>query len=211
MTCSIDNELGAYVLDALEPDESEAVRAHLIGCPVCRAEVRRLADTAALLALLTAQDIELLFGPKAVTGDTTPTRPRPRRGAWAAAAALLIGATTLGAARMVDGGPGRSPPGAVQVVDPATHVHAAVMVSRRSWGTQVHLALAGAYPRGSCSLVAHSRDGRSESAATWVADSKGAARVDAVTAIRADQLNEIDIMTTAGVQLVRINLPGDGE
>jgi anti-sigma factor RsiW len=208
MTCSIDNDLGAYVLEALEPDESEAVQAHLAGCPVCRAEVDSLADTAGMLALLTIQDIEQLFGPESVADTTAPARPRRhRRGALVLAAAAVIAAMTLGGAQVLGGGPGPSPAGTVKVVDPTTHVQATVTVTGRDGGAHLHLALAGAYPSGSCSLVAHARDGRTESTASWVADSTGAANVDAMTAIPASQLSELDVLTTTGVRLVRINLP----
>ena len=43
--------LGGYVLEALEPDETEAVRAHLPGCPVCAAELASLAELPRLLDL----------------------------------------------------------------------------------------------------------------------------------------------------------------
>ena len=43
--------LGGYVLEALEPDEAEAVRAHLPGCPACAAELASLAELPQLLDL----------------------------------------------------------------------------------------------------------------------------------------------------------------
>jgi anti-sigma factor RsiW len=42
--------LGAYAIDAVEPDEALAVEAHLAGCPRCRAEVAELREVAALLS-----------------------------------------------------------------------------------------------------------------------------------------------------------------
>lgn len=42
--------LGAYALDAVDPDERELVEAHLPDCARCRAEVADLRETAALLA-----------------------------------------------------------------------------------------------------------------------------------------------------------------
>jgi anti-sigma-K factor RskA len=42
--------LGAYALDAVEPDERAAVEAHLVDCPRCRAEVAEHREVAALLA-----------------------------------------------------------------------------------------------------------------------------------------------------------------
>ena len=42
--------LGAFALDALEPDEADAVDLHLRDCPRCRAEVEEYRETAAMLA-----------------------------------------------------------------------------------------------------------------------------------------------------------------
>jgi len=42
--------LGAYALDALDPTEADAVDLHLRECPRCRAEVEEYRETAAMLA-----------------------------------------------------------------------------------------------------------------------------------------------------------------
>jgi anti-sigma-K factor RskA len=42
--------VGAYALDALEPQEVDAFELHLAECPKCRAELREHRETAALLA-----------------------------------------------------------------------------------------------------------------------------------------------------------------
>jgi anti-sigma-K factor RskA len=56
---SIDGEqhllTGAYALDALDASEREAFEEHLGGCETCRAEVRELLATAALLGLAAAE------------------------------------------------------------------------------------------------------------------------------------------------------------
>ena len=46
----VEELLGAYALDALDPDERDAVELHLRDCPRCRAEVTDFRETAALLA-----------------------------------------------------------------------------------------------------------------------------------------------------------------
>ncbi|WP_225096943.1 anti-sigma factor [Streptomyces sp. CoH27] len=48
--------LGAYVLGALSPAETEQVRAHLETCDACRAEYEQLAGLPALLAMVTATE-----------------------------------------------------------------------------------------------------------------------------------------------------------
>lgn len=237
MTCGMDNnELGAYVLHALEPAEAVAVQRHLTGCQACRDEVGSLANTASLLALLTLQDVEQLYDaapvdheatasrtgqPSATTPaqanatprtSTRPARPRRRhRAALAIAAAVLTASAAVGAVRALSDDHSPSSPGVVQVVDPTTHVQAAVTMTSRTWGTQLRLRLAGAYPSGWCSLIAHSRVGASDIAATWVADSHGAATVDGATAIPTNQLSELDVLTDTGQLLVRITLPHHGK
>jgi putative zinc finger protein len=47
----VRTEIGAYVLNALEPAEAEAVREHLARCSECAAEHARLAGLPALLSL----------------------------------------------------------------------------------------------------------------------------------------------------------------
>ena len=50
------DQIGPYVLGALEPDEMEEMRAHLAGCARCTAEVRSLAELPALLDMAQADD-----------------------------------------------------------------------------------------------------------------------------------------------------------
>src|SRR5688572_29566740 len=46
----ITDLLGAYALDAVEPDEASEIELHLRDCPRCRAEVAEHRETAAFLA-----------------------------------------------------------------------------------------------------------------------------------------------------------------
>src|SRR5215212_9639297 len=56
--CSECRELiGGYVLDALEPDETAAVRRHLAECPECASEHASLADIPVLLDLAGATEV----------------------------------------------------------------------------------------------------------------------------------------------------------
>jgi hypothetical protein len=211
MTCPMDDLLGPYVLHALEPRDADAIRRHLPSCAACREEAVSLASTASVLGRLTVTDIERLYdldGGELAPRDADRRRTRPRRrAALALAAAVLAAVATLGAVRELGDRPGPSNPTVVEVADPATHVRAALAMTGQPWGTQLHLTLADAYPSGWCSLVAHSRDGRSETAASWVADPDGSAAVDGVTAIPRSQLSELDVVTDTGERLVRITLP----
>jgi len=200
MTCSMEIELGAYVLDALEPGEAAAVRGHLDACARCREEARSLASTASVLSVLTREDLEQIEA-------RPPQRhvPGQSRVALATAAVVLAGVAAVGAARMHDDeAPG---PAVVAAVDPGTHVHATVTMSSRSWGTALHLRLASAPPAGWCSLVARSRDGRTETAAYWLADADGAADIEGATDIPASDLSGFEVRTDTGRLLVRIPAP----
>ncbi|MFJ2115131.1 MULTISPECIES: zf-HC2 domain-containing protein [unclassified Streptomyces] len=49
--------LGAYVLEALSPEEDRRVAAHLAGCGPCGADYLEVADTPSLLSLLDEDDL----------------------------------------------------------------------------------------------------------------------------------------------------------
>jgi anti-sigma factor RsiW len=108
--------LGAYVLDALEPDEAAAVREHLRDCPGCAAEHSRLAPLPGLLTLAAGADAALADPPPAaleervldVVAREAPRRRRrrlglPRRLAWPAAG-LVTAALAAGVVAIVLGG-----------------------------------------------------------------------------------------------------------
>jgi len=218
MTCPIESELGAFVLHALEPEEAESVSAHLITCRDCSKEAESLAATAGLMGLLRAADFERLGDPCLEEGQPsvkTGSRLRRtplRRAARATGGVALVGAALTAAVLVGVTHPGqdsspRSSQAVVRAVDPDTHVHAEVTMQRRDSGTKLGLTLTGAHPHGLCSLVARSQSGRTDIAATWAADAHGAAWAAGMTAIRADQLTELDVVTGTGRVLVRIPVP----
>lgn len=215
MTCQFREYVAAYVLDALEPDESALLQEHLADCTACQDELSAVAWIPPLLPLVDTAELERLED----SSEEPPPRllerliadvareartPRGRRVAvMVGAAAVLVGIG--GASAAIGLSTDHSPATAtVQAVDPHTHVHATVTVSGQSWGSELGLTLSGAYPNGTCSLVARSDDGRSDTAATWVASPQGTAHVPGATSIPAGHLKELDIVTSTGYQLVRI-------
>jgi hypothetical protein len=214
-------ELGAYVLHALEDDESETVRRHVHDCPLCQDEVGELSFTASLLSLLKPGDLERLETgehedphPEPTDRSTTAScaerdRRRPGRRAVLAGAVALLAAISLpvGRAALDDHAAPTAAATVLRATDPATQVRAAVTLASQNDGTHLHLSLSGAYPRGWCSLVARSRDGRTDTAATWRADERGTADVAGTTAIPAGRLRELDVVTDTGRVLVRIPVP----
>jgi hypothetical protein len=222
MSCQMESWLGAYVLDALEPDEAASIQAHLVGCRSCRDDVVGLSWIPEVLGRVNIADAEQLDDRSAPNSSNRPSsgflerliasasrerrdRRRHRYSAAIAGAALLTIGAGVTAAAMAGAKPAQT--ATVRAVDPKTHVNAVVKVTARSWGTQLQLQLSGAYPGGQCALVAHAEDGRVDTAASWVASDAGTANVPGATAIPADQLAELDVVTADGWQLVRVPLP----
>lgn len=75
----IEELLGVYVLDALEPEDLELVRAHLDGCASCTAAVRRLERARDAMPLA----VEIVEPPpglrERVLAAAAGTRPTPRQ------------------------------------------------------------------------------------------------------------------------------------
>jgi anti-sigma-K factor RskA len=101
----LEELLGVYALDAVEPEEAAAIELHLRDCPRCRAEVEAHCQTAALLAHTGHDAPAGLWDRIAGTLDETPPtidRPvpwgRPRR-RWTYR--VLAGATAVAAAAVV--------------------------------------------------------------------------------------------------------------
>jgi anti-sigma factor RsiW len=73
-------ELGAYLVGALEPDEAERVRRHLAACPRCRAEYAELAPVVGLLATVPAEALSAAAEPAVEPGEELWDRLRARAG-----------------------------------------------------------------------------------------------------------------------------------
>ena len=111
MTCAKQTWLGAYVLDALEPGETEDVSTHIAGCSICQDEVVRLAWIPGLLRTIALEDIERLDDysipdgrPHSPALDQPQTASRGKRTTrrWRRPVAVLAGlaaAATIGCGR----------------------------------------------------------------------------------------------------------------
>lgn len=104
--------IGPYVLDALEPDEMEAMRRHLASCTRCSAEVRSLSGLPALLDRARAEDeVETLSpGLEEEVLDRfvrERAKARPRRSRWPRLAIAAVAIAALIAAILVATLPGR--------------------------------------------------------------------------------------------------------
>src|SRR5207248_3234608 len=68
----IEELLGAYALDAVDPDEREAIELHLRDCPRCRAEVAEHREVASFLAHTGAPAPEGLWDKVVASLDASP-------------------------------------------------------------------------------------------------------------------------------------------
>jgi anti-sigma factor RsiW len=213
--------LGGYVFEALEPDEAEAVRAHLPGCPACAAELASLAELPHLLdlAAAVAQPSEplapsteeaLLDRFARESGAAHARQPEPRRRrlpriAWtrprvAFTSALLAAAIAVGVMALVTRDD--QPPAPRQymlalqpsVAHPGVRGHIALF--RVHGGTGVRLWANGLDP--GSTRVYEMLCGNAHwtaSAGTFRADDRGRVVVRLTTAARVGEYDRVRIVT----------------
>jgi len=212
--------LGAYVLGALEAAERAQTETHLATCQACRDELVHLAGLPGLLSRLTlaeaagfaaghdtaGSDAGSLGGlrwaadhaDRALVALARRRRRTQRRAIAAVAAALLvIGGITAAMERSTSGrtltasGWGGTVTATVHLVPAAS-------------GTALDLRLSGVPAEEHCELVAVDTEGRRETAATWVANYDGDASVHGHTAIPADQLASLEVVSPEDGMLVAL-------
>jgi hypothetical protein len=88
--------------------------------------------------------------------------------------------------------------------DATTKVSATVALTPAPAGTALVLSLRGVAPGEHCELVAVGRDGRRETAATWVATYSGEAHVTGTTGLTVDRIDRLEVTTPEGATLVRL-------
>jgi hypothetical protein len=225
LTCAeLRPMLGGYVLEALEPDETEAVRAHLPDCPGCAAELASLAELPRLLDLaapvahpdepLSPSFEEALLDRFARESDSARPVPPPKRRrrlpklgiAWtrprvAVVSAVLAAALAVGAMSALDGGDGQMRTSknyivALQPAPAAPDAKARIALYRVKGGTGVKLWASG-LPPGS-KKVYEMLCGNAHwttSAGTFRADAQGKVVVRLTTAARVGEYDRVRVVT----------------
>jgi hypothetical protein len=202
MSCQMMMSLGVYVLGAADAGERARVAAHLPGCPVCRAELMRLAPLPGLLADVPS-DLRpegKLPGDAAGQAALARRRGRPVR-RWRVAAVAAGVAAIAGAA----GGFWLAPTGAAHRpatvtltgANPAMHVTATAALTATSWGTSIQLRLRGLPLNVPCRLIVRSRAGATEVTGVWDAWSEGPISVPASAAWRPSDISSLEVATAA--------------
>jgi hypothetical protein len=212
MKCPHTIDIAAYVLDALESPETDWMRKHLFECPVCIVNYDELQGLPALLRTLTMADVEDIVAPAELPQELCETlvgrvsdRRRRRTRNWllvVSAAALLVAGLVAG-----DVVPSPLPSVAASATVFATAPDASVTLAAHSWGTQIRLRLSGVGWPERCMLVVSARDGRQDTAATWVAGYRGALDIAGATAIPPAQISRLDVVTPSGRRLVTLPPP----
>jgi anti-sigma factor RsiW len=213
MSCAnIRAEIGAYVLDALEPAERELVAAHLADCPDCAAELARLAALPALL--VHADGLEIPAPPAAVEERLLDRVARERgagrrrripRGAWipgwARGRALAVGALAgavlgAGVTALVLRDDAQPTPASYRLaLTGSGGASARAQLSPGRGGTELHLWVKGLPPGGDTVYeVRCERPGWSASAGTFRADARGRAYVVLTTAARLGEYERIRVV-----------------
>jgi Putative zinc-finger len=200
--------LGAYVLGALEPEETELVREHVASCPACAAEHTRLAPLPGLLTLADGAQRATMEPPSPALEerllDTVAReaprkrsrRPRRRRFAALAAAGFAAAAIAVTAVAVVSGGqPDRHGYLALHATQPSTGAEARAELEQAPGGTVMHLQVSGLPGDPSAVYEVHcDSPDWSASAGTFRVDANGRASVVLTTAARRGQYDRIRIL-----------------
>jgi hypothetical protein len=209
VSCPREVDVGAYLLDALEPDERAGMAAHVRTCPVCAGTIEELGG---LLGLLAAGRPGDALGEDPVPSEeqfqrlrraAVPASPARSRRRWvlvgaAAAAAVIAGG--IGAGVTLSSGPEEP----VTVQGSAGDVLAWATIEAEGSGSNVTLTLEG-LPRGTtCWLVAVGQDGERDRTRSWTTDEEGHLFWSGTVAVPPDQLSRLEVMGGDGHALVRL-------
>lgn len=212
MTCPHEVDVGAYVLDALEPEERSRMRGHLADCPVCAAGLRDLEGLPAWLAQVPPPAAlpedpvpsELAFrrlhrSATAVGALTVARRPQRRRFLAVAAAVVAVGAAGVtGAVVATSGG------GPTTVTASAGSVHATASIEPRGSGSSITLTLDGVPTGEQCRLVAVGKNGERDSTRSWTVGYEGKVSWRGTVGLAPDQLTRLAVVTGDGRTLVTL-------
>jgi hypothetical protein len=212
--------LGAYVLDQLPDDERAAVRAHLDGCAACRAEADSLAPLAGLLPMVDPDhlDAPAPTPPPQLADRVARSIAAARRGgrrrrrmrislALSGAAAAVAAAV---AALVLVSSPGGEDREAQRVafrsLPPGVDVGATL--EPRSFGTQIHMRVAGFSSGTLCRVFLRRADGTRVPAGSFHYRYSGGDVEEAVLTSALDLSNAKAVGLRAGRRVFVAPLPG---
>jgi hypothetical protein len=197
--------LGAYVLGALDPDETRAAEQHLAECPACAAELREFRELTALLDRVPLDEVtaepvtpspELFDRVAAAAVERRPVRSVRRPWAVAAVAAAVLAA---GGITWAVTGPDED----VRTAS-AGDVRLTVATAPAGGGTALDLTVAGLAPGSECRVVVVDDRG-GEQPFTWTFPG-GTKSWDVWSEVPPDELADVRLFDSGGDELVRVPL-----
>jgi hypothetical protein len=220
VTCSAVQQLfGVYVLGLADASEVRQVERHVEHCDQCAPELEGLRGLPDLLALLDATDVARIA---VADDDASVLEPSPgqverllgaaagvisRRRLLSGAAAAVILLTGAGVAA-TEVSEANRPAHAVTATWDGSAAHDAVRAKAglraTPSGTAIDLTLTGVPPGTRCSLQVRDTDGVETTAASWLADYTGSARVSGFTSTPLRGIASVRVVTSAGANLVRL-------
>jgi predicted anti-sigma-YlaC factor YlaD len=209
VTCSeTASALGAYVLDALDPDERQRFEEHLAHCAVCRDELAEFAPLPAMLDRVRPDDLQPvavtpspeLYDRVSAAARREQRRPhRTRRSLLVAAALVAVLAVGTGVAVWVtESGGGDT------VTASDGPVRATVAARPQNDGSVLDVSVAGLRPGETCRMVAVDDDGGHHPAGEWPVSSAGGGRWRGWADVERTSLREVVLYGDGDRELVRL-------
>lgn len=223
MRCEQEIAVGAYLLDALEPDEQLRMREHVERCEVCAQSVRELSGVSGLLAGVEMTSLELSeerppapqpseFAyqrlrsaaaaplPPAAAPVTASRRRSGRMLAAAAAAVIVLGGVAVGGVVALSS----SAPAPTTLTAQASGISAHAKIVASGSGSLVTLTLDGVPLGERCRLVAVGRDGYRSSTHMWAITRPGALSWTDSVDVAPRDLDHLEVVTDDGRTLVTL-------
>ncbi|MFI5956023.1 anti-sigma factor family protein [Cryptosporangium sp. NPDC051539] len=226
-------DIAGYLFGLLDPADYRRVEEHLATCPACRHEVTILREIEDALdevppeLFMDGPDPEAdLLLQRTLRAAREESAAKPGRGRFLIAGAAAVVALALGIGggvivgrsgeqQPLAAGPSASAtvPGSrtVSATDPSTGAHlTATMVPAAGW-VHVNAVIKGIKAGEECRMVVHGKDDVDEDAGSWVISEKAANAtngwmVTGNAAIGPDNVESIEIVTTAGRHLVTVEM-----
>ncbi|TQS42662.1 anti-sigma factor family protein [Cryptosporangium phraense] len=226
-------DIAGYLFGLLDPVEYRRVEEHLATCPACRHEVTVLREIEDALdevppeLFMDGPDPEAdLLLQRTLRAAREESAAKPGRGRFliAGAAAVVALAIGIGGGVVVGrsgepqtpiAGPSASAtvPGTrtVAATDPSTGAHLTATVVPASGWVHVNALLKGIKAGEECRMVVRGKDGTEKEAGSWVISEKAANAangwmVTGNAAIAPDDVESVEIVTTAGRHLVTVEV-----
>lgn len=226
----------AYLVGALSPADRRLFEEHVDGCRACRDALAELAPTLGLLSRVAPDRAESLLQPTPDPGDAAVAGPAPgARAAFVARAARearharrrralgwggVLAAAAIAVVAFVLATTIRPATQSVEVValEPVADVSltATVALSEVPWGTRLEMVCrypddADAPPEGwAYVLVVTAEDGSTSELSTWRARPGSTTRLDAGTALDADDIAAIEVRSIDGSRVLLRGEPPAG-